>query len=107
MAAGSSRCANCLFPPICERLLPFDFKLWLLTLSLGSCTKSRSAAEGFSRPRGLPRKIPQRSGGIFEAAGPSPPWPRGLPRAYCMDSKNSMPLLSAVRVTTAFFQLAV
>ena len=69
------------------------------------------------------RKIPQRSGGIFEAAGPSPQnpagqrpkgfsWPpglpgRGLPRAYCMDSKNSMPLLSAVRVTTAFFQLAV
>ncbi len=27
--------------------------------------------------------------------------------AYCMDSKNSMPLLSAVRVTMAFFQAGV
>lgn len=26
---------------------------------------------------------------------------------YCMDSKNSMPLLSAVRVTMAFFQAGV
>ena len=85
--------------------------------------KSRSAAEGFSRPRGLPRKIPQANGRrdfrgrpAYRASGGRRPeefsWPpglpgRGLPRAYCMDSKNSMPLLSAVRVTTAFFQLAV
>ena len=62
--------------------------------------------------------------GSGEGSFPFPPGLRGLPplraqaptprifgaaglSAYCMDSKNSMPLLSAVRVTTAFFQLAV
>ena len=50
-----------------------------------------------------PLKIPGTS--VPGSAGlrvfPVPAFP------YCMDSKNSMPLLSAVRVTTAFFQLAV
>ncbi len=44
----------------------------------------------------------------FRASGRLPAVPAGAsPPAYCMDSKNSMPLLSAVRVTMAFFQAGV